>query len=121
MTEMAHVLKENYSITYLNLRNNACGTHLKGSLGNQLAGFGEFSRDPAKIAERVSRWIQDPAMLDEMATAARAAATPHATEAIASELCLMLDDFAADRHIGLRAPVVPIGSRLNPLRGTRWG
>ena len=42
MTEMAHVLKENYSITYLNLRNNACGTHLKGSLGNQLAGFGEF-------------------------------------------------------------------------------
>jgi len=67
------------------------------------AGFGEFSRKPSDIASRVSSWIQDPEKLDEMSAAARAAATPQATRAIADQLCEMLDDFApANRHVGLR-------------------
>jgi len=66
------------------------------------SGFGEFSQDPSDIGRRVSAWIQDPAKLEEMAEAARAAATPQATQEIADELCAMLDGFAGGQHVGLQ-------------------
>lgn len=55
------------------------------------SGFGEFAREPALIARKVTRWIQDPAKLDEMARAARAAAAPSATQEIAVDLLAMLE------------------------------
>ena len=51
------------------------------------SGFGEFEPRPKAIARTVSGWLQqDSTRLEEMATAARAAATPHATEQIAAGL-----------------------------------
>jgi len=70
------------------------------------SGFGEYTRDPNDIARRVSQWIQDPEKLEQLSSAARAAATPQATQEIAEELCVMLDDFATDRHKGLN-PATP--------------
>jgi len=55
------------------------------------SGFGEFSSDPKVIARRVSSWVQDQEKLDTMSAAARAAATPQATQTIAEELCALLD------------------------------
>jgi len=54
-------------------------------------GFGEFSRKPAKIAERVSAWLQDDALLEKMRASAVAAATPEATQQIASDLLQLMD------------------------------
>lgn len=65
------------------------------------SGFGEFSRRPNDIAKRVSSWMQDPQKLEEMSAAARAAATPQATQSIAAELCDMLDGFATEQHVGI--------------------
>ena len=60
-------------------------------------GFGAFDKDPAKIARTVSSWVQDPAKLDAMASAARAAAAPTATQEIAADLLAMLDDPGPDK------------------------
>ena len=68
MTEMGHVLKENFSITYLNLRNNACGTHLKGSLGNQLAGFSEFFKSLSSNLTLRRLNLAQNRIVDEQAT-----------------------------------------------------
>ena len=56
------------------------------------SGFGEFSRDPQRIARTVSTWVKDPEKLSQMASAARAAAAPTATQEIAADLLAMLED-----------------------------
>jgi len=56
------------------------------------SGFGEYSRDPKVIARTVSTWVQDPQRLDAMASAARAAAAPSATQEIAVDLLAMLEE-----------------------------
>ena len=54
-------------------------------------GFGEYSKDPSKIAERVSAWLQDPELLARMKSSALACAAPDATHQIAKDLCEMID------------------------------
>jgi len=56
------------------------------------SGFGEFSKSPKVIAERVSTWLQDDELREAMSTSARAAATPEATRLIAADLCTMIAD-----------------------------
>jgi len=66
--------------------------HLPGQEWGNIAfvrgnGFGDFAKDPAQIARTVSSWLEkDNVQLQEMAAAARAAATPKATEQIAAGL-----------------------------------
>jgi len=54
-------------------------------------GFGDYSKNPKEIARRVTMWVQEPQTLNSMASAAKACATPHATNEIATELLAMLD------------------------------
>ena len=54
-------------------------------------GFGEYSKDPSKIAERVTAWLQDPELLARMKSSALACAAPDATHQIAKDLCEMID------------------------------
>jgi len=56
------------------------------------SGFGEFSRQPKVIAERVSTWLQDDEQLARMSASARAVATPKATRQIAEDLVQMMGD-----------------------------
>jgi 1,2-diacylglycerol 3-beta-galactosyltransferase len=58
-------------------------------------GFGEFARQPKVIAERVSGWLQDDALLEKMSISARAAAEPDATRLIAEDLIRLLDEKTA--------------------------
>lgn len=39
-------------------------------------GFGAFSKDPAKIADTVSRWLRDDNLLAEMSSKAKEASRP---------------------------------------------
>ena len=55
-------------------------------------GFGDFARQPTRIAETVSDWLQDDGKLHQMRQNARAAATPHATRRIAMDLLKLLDE-----------------------------
>lgn len=55
-------------------------------------GFGAFSKQPTKIAQTVSSWLQDDRQLSRMQAAARSAATPEATKLIATDLLKLLDD-----------------------------
>jgi len=63
------------------------------------AGFGEYSKQPRRIAERVAHWLQDDEILSEMRTKARAAATPEATRLIAKDLLKLLDEPAHETTV----------------------
>lgn len=56
------------------------------------SGFGEYSGKPKVIARTVRGWIQDPDKLKQLQTAARAAATPQATQKIAVDLLALLEE-----------------------------
>jgi len=53
-------------------------------------GFGDYSNKPKEIARKVTRWIEDPAVLDSMSKQAKACATPQATSEIALDLLSMI-------------------------------
>ncbi|CAM9935920.1 unnamed protein product [Scytosiphon promiscuus] len=53
-------------------------------------GFGSFSRDPAKIADTVSRWLRDDDLLAKMSSKAKEASRPQATYKICSDIGDML-------------------------------
>ena len=55
------------------------------------SGFGEYSKDPKVIARTVTGWVQDPSKLDAMASAARAAAAPAATQEIIVDLLALME------------------------------
>lgn len=56
------------------------------------SGFGEYSGKPKVIAKTVRSWIQDPEKLQRLQSAARAAATPQATQKIAVDLLALLEE-----------------------------
>ena len=66
-------------------------------------GFGEYSKRPAAIADRVTTWLQDEQKLQSMREAARAAATPDATKRIASDLLVLLDGCAEEHGGAIKA------------------
>jgi len=49
-------------------------------------GFGAFERNPKKIAEKVSYWLQNEAVLDEMSLRSEAAGNPHAASEIVRDI-----------------------------------
>jgi 1,2-diacylglycerol 3-beta-galactosyltransferase len=52
------------------------------------AGYGDFSRDPKKIASKVTEWLAEPAVVARMSAAASAVGVTHAraTKQIAREI-----------------------------------
>ncbi len=52
------------------------------------AGFGDFSRDPKKIAGKVTDWLADPAVISKMSRTASEVGVTHAkaTKEIAREI-----------------------------------
>ena len=57
-------------------------------------GFGEYSKKPRRIAERVAAWLADDDMRSTMRVNALHAATPQATRLIATDLLQLLDGAA---------------------------
>ncbi|CAM9781469.1 unnamed protein product [Ectocarpus sp. 12 AP-2014] len=77
-------------------------------------GFGSFSKDPAKIADTVSSWLRDDALLAEMSIKAREASRPQATYKICSDIGEMLFGSKGDFDAGRRGvSTVPAGAGLS--------
>lgn len=49
-------------------------------------GFGAFERNPQKIAEKVSFWLQNDSVLDEMSLRSEAVGNPHAASDIVRDI-----------------------------------
>lgn len=73
-------------------------THLPGQEAGNVPfvvnkGFGEFSRKPEVIAQTVSGWLKDEDELARKSAAALAAGQPDATNLIAKDLLVLLDEW----------------------------
>ncbi len=70
-------------------------------------GFGDYSKKPAEIADRVCSWLAEPETLERMQQNARDVAKPHAATQIAEDLARLIDDSTATSKS--RGPVVRRG------------
>lgn len=61
-------------------------------------GFGAFEKKPPKIAEKVSSWLRNDALLDEMSIRSEAVGNPHAASDIVRDIGQMTWDILERNH-----------------------
>lgn len=49
-------------------------------------GFGAYEENPKKIAEKLSAWLKDDSLIDEMSKRSEEAGNPHAAADIAKDI-----------------------------------